>query len=107
MTTPLPGPDTVLLGPPTAAETQETARGVASAASYQGGLTGLQRALLEALFHSMTGNRVDLRGFEPVSAADFAMHLAHRDLQFRSRGVDGVVDRGWPPMLGSAAVVES
>ena len=84
---PLPGPDRVLLTPPDAAEARGTARGVASAAAPPGGLTDLQRIVLEALFPAMTGHDVDLSAYEPMSATEFGEFLARRDLQFRSRGV--------------------
>ena len=83
----LPGPDEVLLRPPDADEVTRTARGVASAAAPAGGLTDLQRVLLEALFPAMTGHPVDLRDHEPMSSAELADVLRNRDLQFRTRGV--------------------
>jgi hypothetical protein len=83
----LPGPDEVLLTPPSARETELTARGVASAVAPPGGLTDLQRILLEALFVAMTGNPVDLRAVEPITPTELAEVLRRRDLQFRTRGV--------------------
>jgi len=47
----------------------------------------LQRLLLEALFPAMTGHPVDLTDYEPLTANEFAVALARRDLQFRTRGV--------------------
>jgi hypothetical protein len=47
----------------------------------------LQRVVLEALFPAMTGHGVDLAGYEPMTARQFAELLARRDLQFRTRGV--------------------
>jgi hypothetical protein len=87
MTVPLPTVEDVLLGPPSAEETAGTARGVATAVAAGGRLTDLQRALLEALFRSMTGHAVDLGDFEPMDAHELALHLARRNLQFRTRGV--------------------
>jgi hypothetical protein len=84
---PLPGPDEVLLIPPDAVEAQLTARGIASAVAPGTGLTELQRILLEALYLAMTGHRVDLAGFEPVTPTELADVLRRRDLQFRTRGV--------------------
>jgi hypothetical protein len=83
----LPTTDTVKLTPPDAEEAAVTARGCASAAAPSTGLTPLQRVLLEALFPAMTGHRVDLSDLVPMSAHDFALALAPRDLQFRTRGV--------------------
>ena len=87
MVVPLPSPDETLLTPPDAVEATRTARGIAFAAAPTGGLTELQRILLEALYPAMTGHQVDLRTIEPVSPRDFAELLRHRDLQFRTRGV--------------------
>jgi len=83
----LPNPDDVLLEPPDANEVAFTARGVASASAPASGLTELQRILLEALFPAMTGHAVDLRDYVPMTAAELAEGLRHRDLQFRTRGV--------------------
>jgi len=87
MPTPLPIPSETLLAPPDAAETAETARGVASAVAPPGGLTHLQRILLEALFDAMTGHPVDLADFTPMTAEEMGRALRRRDLQFRTRGV--------------------
>jgi hypothetical protein len=83
----LPSPDDVLLEPPDAAEVTFTARGVASASAPESGLTDLQRMLLEALFPAMTGHAVDLHDYVSMSAHELAEGLRHRDLQFRTRGV--------------------
>jgi hypothetical protein len=83
----LPGPDEVLRTPPDAIETQETARGIASAAAEDGGLTVMQRVLLEALVPAMTGHRVDLAGFQPMTPAQLGEVLRRRDLAFRTRVV--------------------
>ena len=87
MPTPLPTPSDTHLGPPDAVETAETARGVASAVSPPGGLTQLQRVLLEALFEAMTGNHVQLTEFTPMTASEMGRVLRRRNLQFRTRGV--------------------
>ena len=87
MPTPLPTPSETLLEPPSAAETAETARGVASAVSPPDGLTNLQRLLLEALFKAMTGHAVQLGDFTPMTAAELGRALRRRNLQFRTRGV--------------------
>jgi hypothetical protein len=84
---PLPTAETVKLTPPDAEEAAVTARGCASAAAPATGLTPLQRVLLEALFPAMTGHTVDLGDLVPMSAHEFALALAPRDLQFRTRGV--------------------
>ncbi len=73
------------------------ARGVATAARGEGGLTALQELLIPALFLSMTGHSVELAELEPVSAAEFATGLARRNRIFRERIVQ--------TMLLSALVV--
>ncbi len=87
MPVPLPGPREVNLTPPDAAEVQATACGVASVVAGPGGLTPLQRTLIEALFPAMTGHPVDLDAFAPMTTHDVAVALAPRNLQFRTRGV--------------------
>jgi hypothetical protein len=85
--TPLPTPATVDLVPPTFAESEATARGVATAVAPDGGLTDVQRILLEALFQAMTGHAVGLETFDPVDAPTLGKILARRNAAFRSRGV--------------------
>jgi len=87
MPVPLPSADEVLLEPPSAEETRTTARGIATAVAGTGRLTNLQRALLEGVFESMTGHRVDLTDFEPLDAAGLARHMARRNEMFRARCV--------------------
>jgi hypothetical protein len=87
MPTPLPTSADVLVEPPSASESAETARGVASAVAPPDGLTDLQRILLETLFKAMTGNTVQLRDFRPMSASEMGDVLRRRNLQFRTRGV--------------------
>lgn len=106
MPVPLPNAETVKLTPPDAEEVAVTARGCASAAAPATGLTPLQRVLLEALFPAMTGHAVDLSDLVPMSAHDFALALAPRDLQFRTRGVQimllaALVLRPLPPEVAA------
>ena len=84
---PLPGPDEALLTRPDAGEVAATARGIASVVAPEGGLTDLQRLLLEALFPAMTDHPVDLGDLTPVSVAEAAQVLRPRNLAFRTRGV--------------------
>jgi hypothetical protein len=84
---PSPGPGQELLTPPSEEESRETARGVATAVAAPGGLTELQIILIEALFKAMTGATVDVRNAPPMSAMELARHLAPRNRQFRTRGV--------------------
>jgi hypothetical protein len=102
----LPTAETVKLTPPDPEEAAITARGVASAAAPATGLTPLQRVLLEALFPAMTGHAVDLGDLVPMSAHQFALALAPRDLQFRTRGVQimllaALVLRPLPPEVAA------
>ena len=55
MPVPLPSDADVLLQPPDAAEARIIAGGVAAAIAPAGGLTSLQRVLVESLIESMTG----------------------------------------------------
>jgi hypothetical protein len=87
MVVPLPGPDEVLLERPSAEEAQATAVGLASAAAHPDGLTEVQRVLLEATCSALTDHPIDLSAYEPMTAHEFAEHLARRNLAFRSRGV--------------------
>jgi hypothetical protein len=63
--TPLPTDDTVVLVPPGADEARATARAIAALVAPAGGLTDIQRVLLEALWPAMTGHAVDLTDVGP------------------------------------------
>jgi hypothetical protein len=76
-----------LLTPPDAAETVMIARGVASAAAADDGLTPLQAALIEAVSEAMTGHPVDAASLEPLTAEELAAVLAPRAPEFRMRMV--------------------
>jgi hypothetical protein len=84
---PLPGADEALLTRPDAAEVTATARAIAAMVSPDGGLTDLQRVLLEALFPAMTEHPVDLRDVAPMLVTEAAAVLRPRNLAFRTRGV--------------------
>lgn len=87
MPVPLPSPADELLEPPDAVETQAIAIGTASAAAPPGGLTDVQRVLIEAICVAMTGHPVTLDGYRPMTADQYAEALRPRNLQFRTRGV--------------------
>jgi hypothetical protein len=91
MPVPFPGPGEVKLTRPDAAETQLNACGVASVVAGAGGLTPLQRTLIEALFAAMTGHAVDVDAFRPMTPHDVAVALAPRNLQFRTRVVQNML----------------
>lgn len=81
----LPSPETVLLEPPGPEETGLLARGIVSAVRPADGLSPLQVLLLEAIFTSMTGRAVNPATAEPIEAGEFAVGLARRNLEFRTR----------------------
>ena len=71
--------------PPDAAEARIIAGGVAAAVAPEGGLTSLQRMLIEAVTDSMTGFVVPARSVPRLDAEAFARALADRDAGFRTR----------------------
>src|SRR3954452_16431532 len=87
MPVPFPSPADVLLEPPDAAETRVIAGGVAGAIAPAGGLTSLQRVLVEALIESMTGFVVPITRVPRLDANEFAAALARRNGRFRQRMV--------------------
>jgi len=97
MPVPLPDDAHVLLVPPDAAEVACLARGVISAVTPAGRLTGLQQTLLTALFRSLTGVEIDPAAVQaelaekPYSAEEFAADLARRNAAFRGRIVQTMV----------------
>ena len=106
MPVPLPGPDDVLLTRPSAAEAQAVAVGLASVAAPAGGLTDVQRVLLEAVCSALTDHPIDLAGYRPVTTDDVAALLARRDLAFRTRVVQlmllaALVLRPLPPEVAA------
>ena len=85
MPVPFPEAGAVKLGPPDATETRVIAGGVAAAVEPEGGLTSLQRLLIEAMIESMTGFVVPARHVPRLSAPEFALALARRNEEFRQR----------------------
>lgn len=75
----------VLLTPPDAAEVGMLGRGVVTAVSGPDGLTELQKIVIAAVFHSMTGHDLDVGAALPIGAAQFADALARRNQIFRVR----------------------
>ncbi len=90
MPVPLPDPSTEDRQPPDAAEVLALSRGVLGVVAPQGGLTELQRILIEAVVSAMTGFAPDLAA-EPVPPEEFAQSLADRNLAFRTRIVQMVI----------------
>jgi len=87
---PVPLPTSIAdtnLDPPTPDEVLVTARGIATAAAPEGGLTPVQRAVLNAHVESMTGVVVDFDTLTPMGPEEFAEALRRRDGAFRTRMV--------------------
>ncbi len=85
MTVPFPSSEQALRAPPDAAETRIIAGGVAGAVAPAGGLTSLQRLLIESLAESMTGFVVPAAHVPRLDAAAFAQAMRRRDAGFRQR----------------------
>ena len=88
MPVPIPAPAATKLTPPDAAEARVIAGGVAAAVEPSGGLTGLQRMLIEAVTDAMTGFVVPGGTVPRLGAKEFARALADRDAGFRARMLD-------------------
>jgi len=85
MPVPFPTESELKLGPPDAQEARIIAGGCAGAVEPAGGLTSLQRLLIESLIESMTGFVVPARHVPRLRAHEFAVALAHRNEEFRQR----------------------
>ena len=90
MTVQVPGPDQMNLAPPTAEEVLLISRGMMSATAGPAGLSQTQHLLIAAICHAMTGFPASFDA-EPITAEDFGIGLAHRNLAFRSRIVQLMV----------------
>ncbi len=84
MPVPLPAPADTLLVPPDEAEAHLLTRGIASAVSPSGGMTPLQRLLLDAISASLVGYHADFTQ-APIDPRSFAEGLACRNGAFRTR----------------------
>jgi hypothetical protein len=103
MPVPFPTPETANQDVPDADEARLLARGIMSAMAPPGGITVLQRTLVEAICHAMTGVRV-AHDPDPISPHEYAERLARRDEAFRSRMVQmmllgALVLRPLPPVV--------
>jgi hypothetical protein len=76
---------------PTADEVRVMARAFATASAPEGGLTPVQRAVLNALIESMTGVVVDAGEVEPLGPEEFAESLRARNAAFRTRMVQAML----------------
>ncbi len=98
MPVPIPSDAETLQQPPDAAEARLIAGAVAAAIAPPGGLTSLQRVLIEALVESMTGFVVPVARVQRVGAQPFARALTNRSRLFRERMVQFM-------LLGSLVLV--
>ena len=101
MPTPPPIPGSANLSPPDAGEVEIISRGIESASAPAGGLTDTQRLLLSAVCIAMTGYPAKANA-PPVQPDEFAVALAARTTEFRTRIVQlmvllGLVLRPLPP----------
>jgi hypothetical protein len=87
MPVPIPSDAEALQQPPDAAEARMIAGAVAGAIAPSGGLTSLQRVLIESLIESMTGFVVPVSRVPRVGAHAMAVAMTRRSRQFRERMV--------------------
>lgn len=87
MPVPMPDASTVNLVPPDAHETELLARAVSTAAAAPGGITEVQRAVVNATVESMSGYVLDVATLPPLGAEEFAEAMRRRDRAFRGRMV--------------------
>jgi hypothetical protein len=87
MPVPIPSDAEALQQPPDAAETRLIAGAVAGAITPAGGLTSLQRVLVESVVESMTGFVVPVSRVPRIGAHEFAVSLSRRSKGFRERMV--------------------
>jgi hypothetical protein len=89
MITPVPFPsvDEELRVRPSPEEVALTAAGVLGAVTPAGGLTDVQRVVLDAHVKAMTGVALDMTQIEPIGPREFAEGLRLRNAEFRTRMV--------------------
>src|SRR5436190_1327310 len=85
MAVPLPTEAEVKLEPPDAAEVHVIGAGLKGAVAPPTGLTDLQKVLITAVAHSMTGVTVDLEKLAPIGPTELAEGLRRRNAIFRTR----------------------
>jgi hypothetical protein len=84
---PFPTEEDAILVPPDAAEVRVISRAFATAPAPADGLTEVQRAVLNALVESMTGQTVDVAALDPLGPEGFAEAMRNRTREFRTRMV--------------------
>jgi hypothetical protein len=82
---PLPTDAEIKQQPPDADEVHIIGRGLKGAVAPATGLTDLQKVLIKAIAHSMTGVTVDLDQLDPIGPEELAEGLRPRTLIFRTR----------------------
>ncbi len=87
MAVPLPDESTVNLVPPDAVETEMLARAIATAGAPPGGITEVQRAVINATVEAMSGYVLDVAYLPPVGPDEFAEVMRRRNQVFRERMV--------------------
>src|SRR5438105_11709683 len=85
MAVPLPTDAEVNLQPPDADEVRIVARGLLGAVAPADGLTALQKVLIRAILHSMTGVTVEPDQLDPIGPEQLADGLRRRNAIFRTR----------------------
>ena len=85
MPVPLPTDAEVRRQPPDADEVQVIGRGLKGAVAPATGLTDLQKVLIRAITHSMTGVTADPDQLDAIGPVELAEGLRCRDLLFRTR----------------------
>ena len=85
MPVPLPTDADVNLAPPDADEVRIIGQGIKGAVAETAGLTDLQKVMIKAIAHSMTGVTVEPDELDPIGADALADGLRRRNLIFRTR----------------------
>jgi hypothetical protein len=84
---PFPSTEEEWTNPPDADEVRITVAGITTAVTPSGGLTEIQRAVLNAHVRSMTDFPVDVTSVEPLGPDGFAEAMRYRSRAFRERMV--------------------
>jgi hypothetical protein len=84
---PFPSPEEEWTHRPEAAEIRLTVAGIVAAVTPPGGLTEVQRAVMNAHLVSMTEHPVEVGGVTPIGPEAFAESLRYRSRAFRERMV--------------------
>src|SRR5256885_6039430 len=85
MAVPLPTEAEVKLEPPDVAEVHVIGAGLKGAVAPPAGLTDLQKVLITAVAHPMTGVTLDLDTPPPIGPTEVAQGLRRRNALFRPR----------------------